>query len=486
MGRVGVACLIGLLAATGVVAQTKKPEEVPTPVPAAALQAGFEPRPQARFSSPDLLEVPVDAETYVLGPQDVLAIMILIGEMRSEQLPVLPEGMVVIPNVGSVPAAGRTLAQFREDLRAVLAKRYRNFELYCHLARVRQFRVYVTGDVAEPGVVAARATERVADAIDRAGGLKETASQRQIELRDATGAVLAPVDLARFHLQGDLASNPHVFPGAVVFVPPRRQDVYVWGEVGDPGTYEVRSGESLAELLQLAGGLKHLADAHRVSVETITRDGEVRVRTVDVEREAAGTENVTRVTVVSSLIGKKRVFVMAPDGLERVLWLSEGETLRDLVTRIAQLQPEADITESELSFRGADGRRRTQRFDLTRVLAGDIDHTLQDSDVLSVPRVKNYIYLSGFVTRPGRYPYRADWTVNDYIGEAGGPTSGGSLDSAKLFAVDGSQRPANRTSIVQRGETIYMDRSFTNKASSAIGLFANVSALVISLIALSR
>jgi hypothetical protein len=43
-----------------------------------------------RFLTPELLETPIDPDTYVLGPQDVLAVMMLIGEMRHEQLPVLP------------------------------------------------------------------------------------------------------------------------------------------------------------------------------------------------------------------------------------------------------------------------------------------------------------------------------------------------------------------------------------------------------------
>jgi protein involved in polysaccharide export with SLBB domain len=441
---------------------------------------------QLRFATPELLEAPIDPDIYVLGPQDLLAILIMIGEQRSERLPVLPEGVVLVPNIGSVPAAGRTLSEFRTALRAAFAKRYRDFELYCYLARPREFRVYVTGEVQRPGMVAARAYERVSDVIDRAGGFTAAASRREVELRDASGAVQARVDLAAFQSRGDLAANPHLSGGQVVWVPVRTHEVDVQGEVNLPAVYEARRGDRLADLLALAGGPTPQADLSQVSVESIDSTGAVQVRTWDLRRDTPPVGDVVRVAVRSAMVGKSRVFVILPSGQEHTLFLAPDETLRDLIGRVTELQPEADLAEAQLSTSGPDGERVQVPVDVAGVLRGDSDHPLRDGDVLSVPRVKSYVYVSGFVTRPGRYVYRGDWTVNDYIGEAGGPTGGGSLGGVKLLGPDGEKRSGERSSRVQRGETVYVDRSFTGKASSFLGLFTNVTALVISLVALRR
>jgi protein involved in polysaccharide export with SLBB domain len=127
---------------------------------------------RTRFVSPEVLEAAIDAETYVLGPHDILAVMILAGQTRLERLPVLPEGVVVVPGVGAVPASGRTIVEFREALRRELSRHYQNFELYSYLAVARQVRVYVTGEVREPGTLVARPYERVSDVVERAGGFR--------------------------------------------------------------------------------------------------------------------------------------------------------------------------------------------------------------------------------------------------------------------------------------------------------------------------
>ena len=441
---------------------------------------------RARYVSPELLEAAIDPDSYVLGPGDLLAVMLLVGEMRIEQLPVLPEGVVVIPNVGAVPAAGKTLAEFREALRTALARNYRNFELYCYLARPRQFRVYVTGEVATPGVLAVRATERVSDVIDRAGGFTDFASRRDIELLDAEGRLVGRIDLVGFLARGDLRANPPVQSGQVVRVPPLGRQADIRGEVRDPGTLEVRRGETVGELLELAGGPTAMADLSRVTVESTDSTGAVRIHSYDLRSEAPLADDVTRVTVMSTMLGQRRAFFIAPDDRQQTFYIGDGEKLSDLVLRIANLPPDADLSAAQLATRDADGKAIQVDVDIERVLAGEQDRPLEDGDVLSVPSVKGYIYVSGFVSRPGRYVYRAEWTVNDYLGEAGGPAQGGSRNAVSLITSDGKQRKADRSTPVHRGETLYVDRSAGSKSVNALSVLINVTALALSVVALTR
>jgi len=445
-----------------------------------------ESRARARYSSPELLDASVDPETYVLGAGDVLAIVVMLGDTRSELLPVLPEGVVMVPRLGPVGAAGRTLAQFRDALEAAAKRRYRDFELYSYLARPRQFRVWVTGEVRDPGMVAARAVERVSDVVDRAGGLTANASRREIELCAADGTPVERVDLAAFLVRGDPSSNPRVTDGQIVRVPARQRTVEIDGAVAVPGTYEPRRDESLNDLLALAGGPLPVADRSRVTVERTDARGVVRIETYDLDRDEAGVADATRVSVLSAALGRRRAFVIAPDGSRAAYPLADGETVAQLAQRAATLGPEADPRAARLATRDENGREMQIAVDLVAALAGAGDRVVQDGDVLSVPPVKDYVYVSGYVARPGRYAYRGDWTVNDYIGEAGGPSAGGSRDRAVIMDNDGNRRGGDRKSAVERGETVYLDRSTGGKASSTLGILANLSALIISIVALNR
>jgi protein involved in polysaccharide export with SLBB domain len=124
--------------------------------------------------------------------------------------------------------------------------------------------------------------------------------------------------------------------------------------------------------------------------------------------------------------------------------------------------------------------------DIVAALDGQGDRVLEDGDVLSVPQVRDYVYVSGYVTRPGRYAYRGDWTAADYIGEAGGPTPAGSRDRVLVLDPDGDKRKGDRQARVERGETVYLERSASGQATAALGILANLSALIISVVALSR
>jgi protein involved in polysaccharide export with SLBB domain len=450
------------------------------------LPTDFEANQRARYTSPDLLESVVDPNVYVLGPGDLLAVMLVVGETRSEQLPVLPEGVVLVPHIGPVPAAGKTLSAFREALRGAVAKRYRDFELHCYLVRQRQFRVYVTGEVKAPGFIAARATERVSDVVERAGGFSDLGSRREIELRDAEGKRVGRVDLARFLGTGDIDANPVVSAGQVVMVPARGRVASVQGEVRAPGNVEVREGDTVLDLLLLAGGPTAVADLANVAVEHTDSSGKVWIETCDLRAQSPPASDVTRATVFSHQFGQRRVFFIAPDDRQQTFYVGDDETLAGLVRRVGALPPDANLGGGQLATRDSNGVAIQVPVDLRSVMAGEQDRALQDGDVLSVPSVKGYVYVSGHVTRPGRYAYRAEWTVNDYLGEAGGPAPSGTRDRVTLLASDGKQRDGDRRTPVRRGETVYVDRSVGSKAGVLLGTLISLSALAISVVALTK
>ena len=112
-----------------------------------------------------ILEKAVDPDEYVLGPNDQLLINIMGPESRTFTPTILPEGDVFIPGIGAIHADGLSLSEFRRKLSKKVSRYYKNIELYCHLLTPRVFRVFVIGEVGNPGFVEVSAVERVSDAL---------------------------------------------------------------------------------------------------------------------------------------------------------------------------------------------------------------------------------------------------------------------------------------------------------------------------------
>jgi len=120
------------------------------------------------YNVPTSLDGPIDPDTYILGPSDELFLVLRGPETVFHKLRVLPEGDVILPNIGPYAAAGLTLSQFRTDVVKALKRYYRNIDMDILLTKPRSFVVYVSGEIARPGAVELTAPSRVSHAIAEA------------------------------------------------------------------------------------------------------------------------------------------------------------------------------------------------------------------------------------------------------------------------------------------------------------------------------
>ncbi len=251
--------------------------------------------PAARAPHPTrVLEGVVDEETYALGPGDELEIIIHGGVQLRQTEWVGSQGNIAVLPAGVIHAAGRTLADVSEQIRALLAPLYPGSEVHVQLRNVRSFRVRVLGEVEHPGVYVATPMTRVSDIVQVAlGWVRLDAAgvrspvQREPEPTKVDEEVMEPgsvglglesprqrkgalrsVRLARIGeeprtldvhaaIRGWPATiDPFLFDGDRIVVPPLTSRVIVAGEVHVPGEHEVLPGEHLDDLLRLAGGVK--------------------------------------------------------------------------------------------------------------------------------------------------------------------------------------------------------------------------------------
>src|SRR5439155_11708578 len=120
------------------------------------------------------------------------------------------------------------------------------------VVNVRANQIYVVGEVAQPGAYQISSLGTVLSALYAAGGLTDRAQLRGVEVR-RQGKTIATLDLYDYLLRGDTRSDVRLETGDVVFVPVHETRAEVAGAVLRPAIYELKAGETLADLIGAAG-----------------------------------------------------------------------------------------------------------------------------------------------------------------------------------------------------------------------------------------
>lgn len=440
---------------------------------------------------PQPLEGELDAETYVLGPWDELLLILKGPETQVHKLVVLPEGNVLLPNVGAIHAAGSTLAVFRTEVKKALGRYYRNMDIDCQLARPRAFAAYVLGEVVSPKAVTLTAPFRVGQAIAGAGGINERGSLRRIEIRGDDGKRIRTVDMFLFLKRGDFEHNPTLEEGQSIYVPPRKDKVEVMGEVLLPATYELAPGETAADLLSHAGGLGPLADPDHMLVE---RGDDGSVTTFTLETASGLTLEDADIIIVRDKGSFSRSYrdpVLVFGGGGRHGWINveKEEPLAEFLSRLWRFQPQFDI-ESAVLERDTEEKGVPTHvvFDAREVLNGgeNSDLTVRPGDKIGFPPLEQKVFVAGNVNLPGAMDFQPGFTADRYVAMAGGPSDIGSFDRLTIYSADGGKRGGDRNSLIYRGDTIVVNR----KASSIFGTvfigLTSLTSLVLAIVAVTK
>jgi protein involved in polysaccharide export with SLBB domain len=436
------------------------------------------------------LEGPIDPDTYVLGPMDRLILIIGGPESTNITLRILPEGVVVLPNIGPFPAAGLTLTEFRRQLNEALSRYYRNVDIDCQLFLPRTFTVFVLGEVENPGPVELHAPFRLSEAILMAGGRTSRGTMRKIEIRES-GEIVRKVDLYAFLNHGDFEENPILREGQSILVPPRRKVAKVLGEVLKPGEYEILDGETVETLLAFSGGITAFGDERRLIIERIhSGDSTSTIRFSADQAGQFGLHNrdVLIVPDIFSFPQSRFVFVAGGGGRQGRFLIQTGETLKDFLPRLWRFLDDDAASEIVVERKTEGGQMQYIHVNTAKLFLGDPagDMELLAGDVITIPPRDNRVFVTGEVMVPGAQPFRADLRAEEYISLAGGPTEKGGYGRLQIYSTDGSLRDAIASSVVYRGETIIVKQRRTVKFRSFVIGLGSLSGLLLAIIALTQ
>jgi polysaccharide export outer membrane protein len=125
-------------------------------------------------------EVPADSTNYIIGSEDVLYIHVWKEEHLSRTVPVRIDGKISLPLVDEIQAAGLTPLQLKE----LLMQRLKEFvdipNISVIVMEANSFKVYISGQVRNPGVYRLRSETSLLQIIPMAGGFTEWANQKKI------------------------------------------------------------------------------------------------------------------------------------------------------------------------------------------------------------------------------------------------------------------------------------------------------------------
>ena len=410
------------------------------------------------------LDLPIGPD-YILGAGDSIVINVWGGVSQSLTRTVDREGKIALPEAGSLVVAGLSLERAQGVIESALKQQFRNAHVDVTIARLRTVRVYVVGDVQRPGAYDISSLSTPLNALYAAGGPTSAGSLRVV--RHYRGQkLLREVDLYDFLLHGLRMDDERLASGDTLLIPIAGAQVAVFGAVKRPAIYELKGEETLAALLEEAGGATVAAALNHITIERIQPN---RGReTVSLDQPTGSTSDVTLKSIAAFKIKDGDRVYVAPilPYSERAIYI-EGHVARpgkypyrdemqlsDVLRSYQDLLPEPAGKGDVVRLVPPDLHAETIQFDIADVLIGNAHVMLQPFDTVHIygryeidsPQVT----VRGEVLRPGVYALSRGMTAAQLVKMAGGFKRDALLESADLTSYsiqDGKKILSQRSSI---------------------------------------
>jgi len=434
------------------------------------VQADSPLRPAQRFgvdvfrndaNQPDVIpmDLPVGPD-YVVGTGDSLAID-LWGSVSQRLVRLVDrEGRISLPEIGPLLVSGKNLGDIQQEVQRALRAAFREVSADVSLARVRTVRVYVVGDVAEPGAYDISSLSTPLNALFAAGGVTARGSLRA--LRHSRGRQLVQqVDAYDLLLHGVRSDLRRLENGDTLLVPPLGPQVTVEGMVRRPGVYELLDENSLSDVLALAGGILPTAALRHIEVQRVEAHEKRTMLTLDLTSNSLHQDVDNQMQAFKVRDGDRiHIFPIAAYN-EDAIYLQghvlrpgrysfkPGMKLTDLISSYSDLLPEPAPHYAEIvRLNSPDFHPSIESFDISAALANPASApALNPLDTVRIFSRYDFerppdVSVAGEVRAPGDYRTSGEAHLRDAVYLAGGLTPDAALDSAQLFRTqaDGSLR----------------------------------------------
>ena len=164
------------------------------------------------------------------------------------------QGRVTLPEAGPLLVSGRSLGEVQQAVQQAIGTQYHDTSADVSVSRLRTIRVYLVGEVEEPGAYDISSLSTALNALVASGGATPRGSLRSLKhMRGRQG--LEEIDAYDLLLHGVTPDAKRLENGDTLLVPPVGPQVTVTGMVRRPAIYELNGEKTVADVLDLAGGI---------------------------------------------------------------------------------------------------------------------------------------------------------------------------------------------------------------------------------------
>ena len=262
-----------------------------------------------------LTQKSLNSSPYIIGPGDLLELLIYGEQDLSGTFKVLNDGSISVPYSGNVNISGLSINSASDLIKKKLEEQLIVPTIQLKVVKPRPIRISVIGEIERPGIYSLTVAENsqtqgfsslnisglptIVDAIQKAGGITQRANLSEVELsriipNQDNKYKKTKLNLLKLILDGEQVYNPYLFDGDIIKIKktnhldkdivsiaqsnlsPQKISVYIVGEVNNPGKTELMSNTPLVQAILAAGGpVNWRGSKGKVYLVRINRNGSI-------------------------------------------------------------------------------------------------------------------------------------------------------------------------------------------------------------------
>jgi len=396
------------------------------------------------------LNIPTPS-SYILATGDELYIDLWGAAEANYTLTVSPDGHINIPNVGIISLRDLTIDQAERRIKgriveAVSGLADGSVNIKVSLGNIRSIRVNIIGEARNPGTYTLPSLATLFNGLYAAGGVSAIGSLRDVKLYRG-GKEIASLDVYDYLINRKEEVNVRLEDNDMIVINTYDKLVKIEGRTKRPMRYEMKRGETVADLIRYAGGFT--GDAYSNNVTVNRKAGGRQYQIFTVENAEMGTFTVQDGDEVE--IGEVIKMYANRVTAEGAVWRQGNFELSDRISTVSDLLKAAEGPRDD-AFTGrgqiirthADKTREIISINLANLINhGTGDLKLQKDDTLFVASAYYMnevptVSIKGEVNKETTVLYGSNMTVQDLIIQARGLK-----ESASLARVEVARRIKN-------------------------------------------
>lgn len=489
------------------------------------------------------LNDPNPSNTYILDVGDILGINIIGNNFSNSSVEISRDGSITIPKIGSTKIAGLELSLAVNHIEKFVNERSLGSQVYVSIENIKDIQVLVIGGIESKGVYTLTGNTNILHIINKANGIAENGSYRDISVL-RNGNIVKEYDLYEIFISGKITNDFQFISGDTVKVGFIKHEVSISGGINNPAIYEYKAGNSIKDIIDMAGGLLPYANKNSIGLERSNNDDYSSLIIGYEEFAEVLVEPMDNIFVYSFKPKPKSAYTVNISGSVNkpgTYDLSEGSKLSELIAQAGGYKNDAysfgaqlyrkDLIKKEEAIRQklldsllnnefnrltspVDAQffyeklknnkpvgRLNVEFDQDSLrMDPSKDTLLKNGDEIIVPSFPNYISVYGEVNVPGSFIYKNELDIMGYIDNAGGTNYFADIERIVLLSPNGKSYLVNNSFfgklkkgdiILYPGSMIYVPRKFvyidrTTYISRIAPIFSSLALSIASLNSLNN